>query len=168
MADLLAHPHTPCVHIHAFHAGVVRTAQGLAVHYRVDGNLERLRIPAPGRREPGERLWEHMCFELFVAAAGAQAYHEFNFSPSGQWAAYAFERYREGGAFPVPDPAIAVRRAADCLEVDARVAAPPERLRLGVCAVIEDHRGMLSYWALKHAPGKPDFHRAEAFALELE
>ena len=34
-------------------------------------------------------------------------------------------------------------------------------------AVIEENDGRLSYWALRHAPGKPDFHHPEAFALEL-
>lgn len=168
MVDLLAHPHTPCVHIRAFHAGVARTAQGLAVHYRIEGDLDRLRIPAPGRREPGERLWEHMCFELFLAPGSAAAYREFNFAPSGQWAAYAFERYRHGGPSPLPDPAIAVRREAGWLELEASVPAAAAKLRLGISAVIEDEKGALSCWALKHAPGKPDFHRAEAFALELE
>ncbi|MBI3061386.1 MAG: hypothetical protein HYY83_05345 [Deltaproteobacteria bacterium] len=28
--------------------------------------------------------------------------------------------------------------------------------------------GTISYWALKHPPGKPDFHHPDAFALEIE
>jgi hypothetical protein len=38
---------------------------------------------------------------------------------------------------------------------------------MGLSAVIEERDGMLSYWALRHAPGKPDFHRRDGFALEL-
>jgi hypothetical protein len=34
--------------------------------------------------------------------------------------------------------------------------------------VIETLDGSLSYWALRHPPGKPDFHHSESFALELE
>jgi hypothetical protein len=34
--------------------------------------------------------------------------------------------------------------------------------------VIEDADGSLSYWALAHPPGRPDFHHTEAFALDLE
>jgi hypothetical protein len=34
--------------------------------------------------------------------------------------------------------------------------------------VIEEIDGALSYWALRHAPGKPDFHHRDAFALELD
>ena len=39
--------------------------------------------------------------------------------------------------------------------------------RLGLSAVIEDTSGGKSYWALAHPPGKPDFHHADCFALEL-
>ena len=49
------------------------------------------------------------------------AYYEFNFSPSGEWAAYSFRGYRDGG--PIQDescsPEIAVRREADRIELDA-------------------------------------------------
>jgi hypothetical protein len=41
------------------------------------------------------------------------------------------------------------------------------RLTLALSAVIEDEDGVLSYWALKHPAGKPDFHHRDAFALEL-
>jgi hypothetical protein len=41
-------------------------------------------------------------------------------------------------------------------------------LRIGLSAVIEDRDGSLSYWALRHPHGKPDFHHPDAFALELK
>jgi hypothetical protein len=34
--------------------------------------------------------------------------------------------------------------------------------------VVEDEHGALSYWALKHAPGKPDFHHPDSLALRVE
>jgi hypothetical protein len=40
-------------------------------------------------------------------------------------------------------------------------------LPLGVTAVIEDHAGRLSYWALAHASEKPDFHRVESFVAAV-
>jgi hypothetical protein len=40
-------------------------------------------------------------------------------------------------------------------------------LFLGLSTVIEDDTGTLSYWALKHPSGKPDFHHPDAFALEI-
>jgi len=33
---------------------------------------------------------------------------------------------------------------------------------------VENAAGSKSYWALRHAPGKPDFHHADAFALQLD
>jgi hypothetical protein len=33
--------------------------------------------------------------------------------------------------------------------------------------VVEDYRGRLTYWALEHPPGKPDFHHPDSFAIEL-
>jgi hypothetical protein len=40
-------------------------------------------------------------------------------------------------------------------------------LRIALTAVVEDAAGELSYWSLRHAAGKPDFHHAEGFVLEL-
>jgi hypothetical protein len=34
--------------------------------------------------------------------------------------------------------------------------------------VVEDEAGAFAYWALKHPPGKPDFHHPDAFALVLD
>jgi hypothetical protein len=39
---------------------------------------------------------------------------------------------------------------------------------LGLSAVIEENDGAVSYWALKHSLGPPDFHDASAFILEWE
>jgi hypothetical protein len=146
-----------------------RAADGvLAVRYRIEGELACLRIPPAGRQGVGERLWQHTCCELFVAPAAGAAYREYNFSPSGEWAGYAFERYREGGPTAVPDPAIAVVRAPERLELEARIAVQPGRLRVALCAVIEDSKGALSYWALTHPAPQPDFHHPGAFAVELD
>ena len=38
---------------------------------------------------------------------------------------------------------------------------------LGLSAVIEERNGAMSYWALSHPPGDPDFHHHDCFALEL-
>jgi hypothetical protein len=45
---------------------------------------------------------------------------------------------------------------------------PPPRLRIAMAAVVEDEGGRLSYWALRHPPGRPDFHHPDSFTLELE
>jgi hypothetical protein len=108
---------------------------------------------------------------------GKPEYCEFNFSPSGEWSAYSFRRYRDGA--PLQDgelaPEITARSADDRLDLDAtihlhRLPMMPHNacLRLGLSAVIEEENGVLSYWALKHPPGRPDFHHPDGFALEIE
>jgi hypothetical protein len=148
----------------------------LAITYSIEGDIARLRLPAAKTPQFAERLWQHTCCECFVALEDAPGYHEFNFAPSGEWAAYAFKKYRDGA--PLIDdalnPRIGVRKDAGKLEVDASISLgrlsamhASARQSLALSAVIEDEDGMLSYWALKHPPGKPDFHHRDAFALEL-
>jgi hypothetical protein len=67
-----------------------------------------------------------------------------------------------------------VHSTSDILELNAVVGRdclpaiePGVRLKLALCAVIEEESGMLSYWALNHPPGKPDFHHPDSFALEI-
>lgn len=149
----------------------------LTVTYVVKGVVDQLRIP-PDRAARGvDDLWEHTCFELFVGAKNDVEYYEFNFSPSGEWAAYEFSNYRDGGPLRADelDVKIAVQRRAETLELSAVVLLtdlPGIRLdvclSLGLSAVIEDLNGSLSYWALKHPPGKPDFHHADSFTLQIE
>jgi hypothetical protein len=165
---LVCHPQTPCNAVRNIEAQADKTLQGmLAVRYRIEGDLDRVRIPPPRRACRGERLWQHTCCELFVARPRVPAYHEFNFSPSGEWAAYAFSAYREGVVADVDDPNIAIRRAPGLLELRAAIQGAGT-LRLGLSVVIEDAAGGLSFWALRHPAGKPDFHHPEAFALEID
>ena len=105
-------------------------------------------------------------------AGEGPGYREFNLSPSGEWAVYAFRGYRQGGELALElAPGIVVHRSGDRLELYAEIRAvflpPGGSLRLGLSAVVEDAHGTLSYWALRHHPGKPDFHHTDAFALQL-
>jgi len=124
-----------------------------------------------------DRLWQHTCFEAFLAAPGQPAYCEFNFSPGGAWAAYRFADYR-GDPMPLElaqPPRIRVERGAAVARLVASVAAAvvleslgsPHELELGLSAVIESAEGARSYWALRHAPGPPDFHDRRAFTAAL-
>ena len=175
---LACHPLTPSVAVRAIQARVRRMPDGLLdVSYVLEGDLHRLRIPAPTRPRVSDRLWQHTCCEIFIARRGLPAYHEFNFSPSGEWAVYSFERYREDAprvANLALDPRIAVRGSAGKLELDASIRldrlSPIHRstdLALALSAVVEDTQGALSYWALDHPPGKPDFHHSAGFTLML-
>ncbi|HJQ84611.1 MAG TPA: DOMON-like domain-containing protein [Candidatus Binatia bacterium] len=149
----------------------------LALSFALDGHLGRLRIPAPDRPRRGERLWEHTCFEAFVAPVDGAGYHELNLAPSGAWAVHAFAGYRDGG--PLADEGLAPRitadRTAERLALDAVVdlgrlgsSYASAGLRVALAAVVEAADGTRSYWALRHPPGRPDFHHADGFALVLD
>jgi hypothetical protein len=93
---LRRHPATPAPVVRTIEVHAARAAGGgIALAYCLRGDMARLRIPAPQPPEPADGLWEHSCFEAFVGVLGEAGYHEFNFSPSGQWAAYAFSGYRQ-------------------------------------------------------------------------
>ena len=146
---------------------------GLLLHYRIRGGIDRLRLPAPAPAGPADGLWQHTCCEAFVAAVDAPEYREFNFSPSGQWAAYRFADYRERatGDLPPAAPQLEFRRTAGGCELLARLdpALLPagQALQLGLSAVLEAGDGSLSYWALAHAAQRPDFHLRAGFVLRL-
>lgn len=149
----------------AIFARVSRLGDLITVSYTIEGDLSRLRA-AP---TPGEPLWKHSCCELFIATKGFSGYREFNFSLCGERAAYAFEGYRQRISFPKAGiaPRVAIRTSSQVLELDATVSASGS-LKIGLSAVMEDKDQGLSYWALRHPPGAPDFHHPDAFALESD
>jgi hypothetical protein len=174
--DLRRHPSTRAEAVRAIQVLVRRSSAVLRMTFRLDGDIPRIRVPLPGVPRIATQLWQHTCFEAFIAAEGQAAYHEFNFAPSGEWAAYAFCGYRNGGplANETMRPHIAVRSTGSRLELDAVVRLdvlsalhPHASLRIGLSAVIEASDG-LSYWAIHHPADKPDFHNADGFALLLE
>lgn len=140
----------------------------LSLRYVLAGDLKRLRVPAPRRPARRDGLWRHTCFELFVAAPGQPAYQEFNFSPSGEWAAYRFAGYREGRASLDCVPPDVRTRCEATLEVQAELSCPAGALRIGLSAVVEDDAGGLAYWAVRHPSAAPDFHHGASFAVELD
>ncbi len=176
-AELCCHPDTSCPAVESLRAAISwERERRLKIAYTLRGAIEDLRIAPFATPRRGDRLWRHSCFELFLGAQNDAEYYEFNFAPSGEWAAYGFRAYREGLPLEsaVAEPKISVERGAERLMLAAILSTgglagitPHIRLSLGVCAVIEDRAGALSYWALRHPAGKPDFHHAESFALEL-
>jgi hypothetical protein len=173
---LVAHPRTPGAGVYGIGAEVrfIRPAV-LFCDYTLHADMAQVRIPQRQGAAPVDGLWQHTCFEAFVGVPGSDAYYEFNFSPAGDWAAYRFVAYREGAAPAVgAAPQLQVYRNAERLELSATVPldalagiAEAPVLRIALTAVVEDAAGELSYWSLRHAAGKPDFHHAESFVLEL-
>ena len=177
LMDLRCHPSAPAQSVREIQVLVRRSASDeLHMTYCLNGDIPEIRIPSASVPRIGTQLWEHTCFEAFIALEGQFAYHEFNFAPSGEWAVYAFLSYRKRGPHvsEMVPPSIAVRSTQNRLELDTLVrldglSAIHRRasLRLGLSAVIETSNG-LSYWALRHPSSKPDFHNADGFALLLE
>jgi hypothetical protein len=152
------------------------TERVLTCHYTLQGDLTRLRVPQPHAGQRRDGLWQHTCFEAFIAAPGEPGYYEFNFSPSRDWAAYRFDDYRTdmSAAMLQRVPDLEVHARGDLLELTAGVPLAglallrgESGLRLGLAAVCEAAGGRLTYWALRHAPGEPDFHHPDGFVLEL-
>ena len=173
---LACHPETPSGAVREISASI-RIERGgiLAVTYVLRGVLGQVRIGSAA--SAGEALWQHTCFELFVGATNDAEYYEFNFSPTGAWALYGFRDYRDGAPMHVEhlQPKIAVRRDAEELRLGADIALDglPDvhggvQLSVGIAAVIEGVDGTFSYWAIKHPPGRPDFHHADNFAVQIE
>lgn len=172
MLTLHPHPSEPAPVVQALHATLARSAAGgWQLLFVLQANRTDLRIPAPAPARAADGLWQHTCFELFVGVTGEQAYREFNFSPSSQWAGYAFSTYRERLPWsPAYPPVIQVCQDAGELRLSAQVAAqdwpvpaPGQGWRAGLTAVLEAHDGSLSYWALHHPGPRPDFHHLDGF-----
>lgn len=142
----------------------------LMLRYRVDG-CEALVLPPFRGHGQGDDLWKTTCFELFLYD-GEGRYRELNFSPSGQWALYAFEGYRNraGQAVLRDYPEIRHDRGTSVFVqtvfVDSAILLGAERAALA--AVIEEEGGRPSYWALAHNGLQPDFHDPFAFRVAIE
>lgn len=146
-------------------------AGALRLSFTLEGDITRLRVPPLTESVRRDELWRHTCFEAFVAPGEGPAYCEINLSPSSEWALYRFDAYRQGMkplGLATP-PAISVRHSEHRLELDARIPlesqSTPQRgaPRIALAAIVESDEGVMSYWALRHAPGKPDFHHPAAF-----
>lgn len=121
-------------------------------------------------RQRKDELWKTTCLEAFLLFEDGR-YIELNFAPAGDWNAYSFESYRYG-----MKPEVRIDKVTDfqsapyelSVKVDlARAVESPQHFRLGLTCVIETEGGERSYWSLKHAGEKPDFHDSRGHILEM-
>ena len=128
--------------------------------------------PSTGLGSRRDQLWEHTCFEAFLALPGQQAYWELNVSPSGDWNLYRFSGYRQGGD-PEPKavaPSVSLQgmaRGLRCtIELDPSGFWPSSRVpEVALTTVVEQRDGSLSYWALSHSGEQADFHDRRSFLI---
>ncbi len=154
---------------------ISRGRTDLTLTYTLTGPLEDL-IIAPTADTPSRQwvLWEHTCFELFLAGQGAGDYWEWNLSPAGHWNVFRLSGYRQGiqeePAFQALPFRVQRQPEALSLTLDIDLAAiVPANLPLevGLSAVLRPQDGGLSFWALTHQGTAPDFHNRQGFILKV-
>ncbi len=172
---LRRHPARLSASVSAVDVRLAVTDEGiLNAVYTLSGSLEGLRLPAPAAPARRDGLWQETCGGLFIRGPGAgDAYLEFNFSPSTAWAAYHFDGYRSGmNALDVDAPEIRTDTSDDSITITVSMQLPTAwllpTLLVGASVVVSEENDSMSYWAIAHPPGKPDFHHRDCFALHLE
>lgn len=174
--NLIPHPATPpsrafkvwatVDHIASLGAAVATTN----IWFGVGAPAGRFVIPKLAEPWRGDELWRTTCFEAFLRPAGSASYREWNFAPSGNWAAYDFTAPREGmdRAEVAAPPYIRMEDNFTWWTVGATIAVDTApQWELALAAVIEEQDGTKSYWALAHAAGPPDFHNPDCFIARL-
>jgi hypothetical protein len=174
--NLIPHPETPPsdpemkVWATVDHAGALGATATTNIWFGVGAPADRFVIPEAAEPGRAEDLWQTTCFEAFLRANDGDAYREWNFAPSGQWASYDFTSHREGrtDAEVVP-PYIRMEDNLTWWALGATVAVDAGReWQLGLSAILEEKDGTKSYWALAHPESdKPDFHSPVCFAASL-
>lgn len=174
---LACHPSSPSAAVRGLTASARIGGSGkLVVRFVLDADMSQIVLPALRRAARADELWQHTCFEVFVALPDSDAYVELNFSPSTEWAMYGFVAYRRGMT-PLDvkrPPRVAVRPTSRGLVLEAvthlaelPMPQPGSPLRAGAAAVVEEQGGRLTYWALTHPSALPDFHHRLGFVLQV-
>jgi hypothetical protein len=153
---------------HVSSLGIVATTN---IWFGIGAPAERFVIPKLTEPWRADELWKTTCFEAFLQREGEEAYREWNFAATGNWAAYDFSAYREGmeRAEVNNPPYIRMEDNFTWWSVGATIATAAEsQWQLGLSAVLEEKDGTKSYWALAHCNAeKPDFHLADCFTAKL-
>ena len=171
---LICHPQSDAHGVESLTVTISHGQSGeIGIIYRVAGALETLEIATPAAGDRVEGLWKSTCFELFVCRFEDSSYLEYNFAPSGQWAAYQFASYRDAmSELETGAPSIEVKQNGNILTLSASLHLPVAwracKLSAGISAVVATKNGDISYWAVAHPPSKPDFHHRDCFAVQLE
>ena len=175
--SLVPHPATPPadppfkVWATVDHAGAFGATATTNIWFGVGAPASRFVLPGAASDGRGDGLWRTTCLEAFLRAEGEENYREWNFAPSGQWAAYDFTTYREdmAEADVSAPPYIRFEDNLTWWTLGATIAVPVGGVwELGLSAVLEERGGTKSCWALAHPTGEnPDFHHPDCFVARL-
>ena len=174
--DLVPHPSTPTsappfkvwatVELSASFA-LMATAN---IWFAVEAPVSRFVMPDAEEPKRADGLWKTTCCEAFLRETGTKAYREWNFAPSGRWAVYDFQTYREGMSKPDVEapPYVRVEDNLTWWTLGATSAVESGKSReMNLTTVLEEQDGAKSYWALAHPAEKPDFHAPDCFIGKL-
>ena len=165
-------PHLGCAtgSITAIAASIEPTEHGCRAVFVARGDIARIAMPPADQPGRFDNLWKTTCFEIFWSH-DETAYREFNLSPSGRWACYDFDGFREGMRDAPAEVVITVAVSHTELRLEAEVRSElPLPATVALNAIIKDADGVNRFWALAFRPGDPEFHAAEcrAFALKVQ
>ena len=174
--NLIPHPSTPPadplfkVWANVEHAAALGAVATTNIWFGVGAPADKFVIPESIEPARANELWKTTCFEAFLRPLGEEAYREWNFAPSSDWAAYDFTSTRQGmSQAEAADPYIRMEDNLTWWALGASIAVPADtKWELGLSAVLEEKDGTKSYWALVHPnPDKPDFHDPGCFTARL-
>jgi hypothetical protein len=146
----------------------------LSIEYQLFGDLNAISI-APPANPPSRQfhLWEATCFEFFIGIPGDRNYWEFNLSPSGDWAVFALDDYRQGlrDELAFRSLPFKVDRYPNYitlnLELDlSELILSEQDIEMSVTTVIKSSQDELSYWAINHSDKEADFHLRDSFIIK--
>ena len=152
----------------------------LHLDFMLKSDLREIILPEPVEH-PGraDNLWEHTCFEAFIALENSPEYLEVNLASSGQWNIYEFKNYRSSRieADQVTCKTT-ILKAKTNFNIQAEIGLGGVQwiknskkdvdLQIGLSGVIELKNKIKSYCALTHKSEKPDFHKKQSFILKLK
>ncbi|MCC2680373.1 MAG: hypothetical protein K0R29_2949 [Pseudobdellovibrio sp.] len=114
-------------------------------------------------------LWQQTCFEVFIQPSGAKKYFEINLTSKKAWNVFSFDDYR------MPQPPREVQGAElvsfnmNGTEIRASFKLPGadlKKINISFCSVVVLKDAGVTYWSVKHADTKPNFHHFGSFITE--
>lgn len=121
-------------------------------------------------------LWEGTCFEAFLRNETTNQYLEFNFSGTGWWNAFLFEKKGQDLSEYLPIKIESHRfiksKRFRSFEFSVKTSLLPfdfnqGKFSLGLSTILVNDHHEKEYFALKHLKDQPDFHDENTY-LKLE
>lgn len=147
----------------------------LVLDFLVEGPVEQLLYEVGPAVQQGD-LWKQTCFEFFLSDTSTK-YVEFNGSPSGAWALYFFDDYRQKSADQsvfLLKPEL-LTRVYSASQLKARWVVNMSgferhidlmHIGYGLTAVLKTASDTL-YYAMEHVGENPDFHNRKSWLGQL-